>query len=277
MPTYAIGDLQGCSGRLSALFERIELESADTGPADFVFVGDIVNRGPESLQTLRQIRALGTRARMVLGNHDLHLLAMAHGIRKAGRNDTLQPILGAPDCEELLDWLRQQPLALWCQDHLIVHAGVLPTWNVEQALARAAEVEAALRGAQWIDFLRHMYGNQPTRWNDLLTGHERLRCIVNAFTRMRLCATDGSMVFEDATGCADSRSALPWFEVPGRRTADVTVVYGHWSALGLQLHTNLIGLDSGCVWGGKLSAVRLADRALFQVDCPQYQALAAGG
>ena len=277
MPTYAIGDLQGCDARLSALLEQIESEHQDAAPPDYVFVGDIVNRGPESLQTLRRIRALGGRARMVLGNHDLHLLASAQGIRKPGRHDTLQPILQAPDRDDLLDWLRRQPLAIWCEAHLIVHAGVLPAWSVDQALALAGEVEAALRGPDWIDFLRHMYGNQPARWDDALRGHERLRCIVNALTRMRLCSADGSMQFDAADGSLIEQSGMPWFDVPGRLSADVTVVYGHWSARGLEIGPNRIGLDSGCVWGGQLSAVRLGDRALFQVACPQYQAPSSTG
>ena len=277
MPTYAIGDLQGCQARLSALLERIDQENPDSAPSDYVFVGDIVNRGPESLQTLRQIHALGSRARMVLGNHDLHLLATAHGIRKPGRHDTLAPILQAPDRDELLDWLRRQPLALWCDGHLIVHAGVLPAWSAQQALALASEVEAVLRGPDWIDFLRHMYGNQPARWDERLQGHERLRCIVNAFTRIRMCTADGEMLFDLVDGSLIDTPALPWFDVPGRRTADVMVVYGHWSARGLEMQPNRIGLDSGCVWGGQLSAVRLADRAVFQVACPQYQAPSATG
>ncbi|MBC7416007.1 MAG: symmetrical bis(5'-nucleosyl)-tetraphosphatase [Herminiimonas sp.] len=277
MSTYAFGDLQGCHARLDALLELIGQNDPDAGQADYLFVGDIVNRGPQSLATLRQIRALGDRARMVLGNHDLHLLAAAHGIRKPGRNDTLQPILEAPDCDALLDWLRHQPLALWRENHLIVHAGVLPAWTAEQALALAGEVEAALRGPDWIDFLRHMYGNQPARWDDGLQGHDRLRCIVNAFTRMRLCAADGSMVFDNADGGVLESPGVAWFDVPGRRAADVPIVYGHWSARGLEVRDNLIGLDSGCIWGGQLSALRLADRALFQVACPQYQAPGAGG
>ncbi len=277
MPTYAIGDLQGCDARLSALLEQIESEHQDTAPPDYVFVGDIVNRGPESLQTLRRIRALGSRARMVLGNHDLHLQASAHGIRKPGRHDMMQPILQAPDRDDLLDWLRHQPLALWREEHLIVHAGVLPAWSVEETLALAGEVEAALRGPDWIDFLRHMYGNQPARWDEGLQGHERLRCIVNALTRMRLCAADGSMQFDAADGSLIEQPGIPWFDVPGRRTADITVVYGHWSARGLEVRPNRIGLDSGCVWGGQLSAVRLGDRAVFQVECPQYQAPSSAG
>lgn len=277
MPTYAIGDLQGCHARLSALLDRIESEHPETDPPSYIFVGDIVNRGPDSLHTLRRIRALGSRAHMVLGNHDLHLLATAHGIRKSGRHDTLLPILQAPDCDDLLEWLRYQPLALWNEEHLIVHAGVLPAWNTGQALALAGEVEAALRGPDWIDFLRHMYGNEPARWDDRLTGHDRLRCIVNALTRMRLCTADGSMLFDGPGSSLIDTPGMPWFDVPDRRTADVTVVYGHWSARGLEVRANRIGLDSGCVWGGQLSAVRLVDRAVFQVACPQYQAPSSAG
>ena len=277
MPTYAIGDLQGCHARLSALLERIETQHSDIDRPNYVFVGDIVNRGPESLQTLRLIRSLAGRARMVLGNHDLHLLATAHGIRKPGRHDTLLPVLQAPDREDLLNWLRSQPLALWCEEHLIVHAGVLPAWSAEQALALAGEVEAMLRGPDWIDFLRHMYGNEPARWDERLTGHERLRCIVNALTRMRLCTADGSMLFDSPDSSPSDNPGLPWFDVPGRRTADVTVVYGHWSARGLEMRPDRIGLDSGCIWGGQLSAVRLSDRAVFQVACPQYQTPSSAG
>ena len=277
MPTDAIGDLQGCHARLAALLARIDSAHPETAPPDYIFVGDIVNRGPASLQTLRRVRELGSRARMVLGNHDLHLLATAHGIRKPGRHDTLQPILQAPDRDDLLNWLRRQPLALLCEGHLIVHAGVLPAWSVEQALALAGEVEAVLRGPDWIDFLRHMYGNEPARWDERLSGYERLRCIVNALTRMRLCTADGGMLFDSPDSSLTDPPGMPWFEVPGRRSAAATVVYGHWSARGLEVQPNRIGLDSGCVWGGQLSAVRLGDRAVFQVACPQYQAPSAAG
>lgn len=285
MSTYAIGDLQGCHARLLALLAHIDACEAVAGDgrdghdgqvAQYIFVGDLVNRGPQSLETLRCLRNLGPRARMVLGNHDLHLLAAASGIRKPGRNDTLAPILHAPDRDELLAWLRRQPLALVHAGHLVVHAGVLPQWDVTQALALAGEVSHMLQGPHWLDFLGHMYGNLPARWDDALTGYERLRCIVNAFTRMRLCTPDGRMIFDDAKpALPDGR--LPWFDVPGRRSADSTVVFGHWSALGLQMRANLIGLDTGCLWGGKLTAVRLEDRAVFQVDCPRYQAPAVSG
>jgi bis(5'-nucleosyl)-tetraphosphatase (symmetrical) len=285
MSIYAIGDLQGCHASLVALLARLDVAEAaevaveaDTGtsaisdPTRYVFVGDLVNRGPESLQTLRHIIALGPRARTVLGNHDLHLLAAAHGIRRPGRRDTIAPILQAPDRDALLDWLRRQPLALHIEGHLLVHAGVLPQWDTAQTLALAGEVSAALQGPHWIEFLRNMYGNAPARWDPALQGHERLRCIVNALTRVRRCTPDGSMVHDETVvDAATAATLLPWFDLPQRRTAETTVVYGHWSALGLRLRPHLLGLDSGCVWGGCLSAVRLSDRALFQVHCAQAQ------
>ncbi len=269
MNTYVIGDLQGCWQEAQALLAQIAQQDRQ---ARLIFAGDLVNRGPQSLQTLRQVRAL-PQAEAVLGNHDLHLLALAHGIRKPHRGDTVAEILAAPDRDELLDWLRRRPLALFEQQHLIVHAGVLPQWTAQQTMALAAEVEAVLRGPDWVDFLREMYGNTPARWDDSLRGIERLRCIVNGLTRLRFCSADGSMDFT-LTDRADSAAAahlLPWFEVPGRRSADVTVVFGHWSAQGLMLRPDLIGVDSGCVWGGCLSAVSLEQRQLLQVACPQYQ------
>ncbi|PFH10687.1 bis(5'-nucleosyl)-tetraphosphatase (symmetrical) [Collimonas sp. PA-H2] len=267
--TYAIGDLQGCYQSLITLIDKIEAATPD---ATFIFAGDLVNRGPQSLQTLRLIRSLGGRAQAVLGNHDLHLLAAAHGIRKLHRSDTLDEILNAPDRGELLDWLRRQPLALYQQDHLFVHAGVLPQWSATKTLALAQEVANVLQGPDWVDFLREMYGNQPLHWDDELKGNERLRCIVNALTRLRFCDKDGTMELaaKESTGIS-LPGYLPWFDAPQRQTEDVTVVFGHWSTLGLIQRPNLIGLDTGCVWGGKLTAVRLADRALLQVSCPQAQ------
>lgn len=266
---YAIGDLQGCYQSLIELLARID---AAAPQAKLIFVGDLVNRGPDSLATLRLIRSLGERAQAVLGNHDLHLLAAAHGIRKLHRQDTLAQVLNAPDCEELLDWLRQRPMALFENGHLLLHAGALPQWSASQTLSLAQEVEAVLRGPGWVDFLREMYGNEPTRWNDTLKGNARLRCIVNALTRLRYCTEDGMMEFtaKESSGTA-LPGYVPWFDVPGRQTQDVTVVFGHWSTLGLTLRPNLIGLDTGCVWGGQLTAVRLGDRALVQVSCPQAQ------
>jgi bis(5'-nucleosyl)-tetraphosphatase (symmetrical) len=269
MTLFAIGDLQGCAGQLDLLLERVLSLSSD---AHFIFVGDLVNRGPDSLGCLRRLRAMGKRAQMVLGNHDLHLLAVAHGLRSVSRSDTLESLLAAPDRDELLDWLRQQPLALMADGHLIVHAGVLPQWTAQQTLELASEVSAVLSGDHWLDFLRAMYGNEPLRWRDDLQGNDRLRCIVNALTRLRYCTADGEMEFKSKEGPGQTpRDYLPWFEVPNRQTQDVSIVFGHWSTLGLVLQPNVIGLDTGCVWGGKLSALRLRDRLLVQVDCPQHQ------
>ena len=275
MKTYVIGDLQGCAHEAEALLEKIAEDAR--GDARILFVGDLINRGPESLMALRRMKALsetsGGRVEALLGNHDLHLLAVAVGAQRASKSDTLDDILGAPDRDELIAWLRQRPLAMFVDAHLCVHAGVPPQWDAAQTMELACEVETVLRGDGWIDFLARMYGNEPDRWDDSLEGIPRLRCIVNALTRMRLCLPDGTMDFahkESESGPIGS-GLLPWFDLPGRRTLDVTVVFGHWSALGLILRPNLIGLDSGCVWGGKLTAVCLDDRKLLQVDCPEYR------
>lgn len=268
MSIFVIGDLQGCADELDLLIERIENASPE---ALLIFVGDLVNRGPQSLRTLRRLQALGPRARLVLGNHDLHLLAVSQGIRPPGRSDTLDEILCAPDRETLLDWLRGQPLALWADGHLVVHAGVLPQWTGPQVLSLADEVAQQLRGPHWVDFLRTMYGNAPARWDNALAGADRLRCIVNALTRLRFCTADGAMEFATKEGPGTPPPGfMPWFEVPGRKTAGTPVVFGHWSTLGLIERSDLIGLDSGCVWGGKLSAMQLPDRRLLQVDCRQH-------
>ena len=270
MATYVIGDLQGCHQSCLDLLAQIDAIDPD---AQLWFAGDLVNRGPDSLATLRLVKSLGARAQCVLGNHDLHLLAAAHGIRKLSRSDTLDDILSAPDREELLAWLRQRPLAIFDQGYLLVHAGVLPQWRAAQTRALAQEVENVLQGPKWLDFLGKMYGNEPNQWHDGLTGKARLRCIVNSLTRLRFCDAQGVMEFDSKEGAGGApQGFMPWFDVPGRKTGDVTVVFGHWSTLGLMLRENVIGLDTGCVWGGKLSAVRLEDRKLVQVLCPQYQA-----
>lgn len=277
MKTYVIGDLQGCAHEAGLLLERIAADAHAMGEARILFVGDLINRGPASLTALRRMKALYEssqgRVEALLGNHDLHLLAVAAGVQKLSRSDTLDEILAAPDRDELVAWLRRRPLAMFVDAHLLVHAGVPPQWSAEQTMLLAAEVEAVLRGDGWADFLAQMYGNEPDRWDDSLTGIDRLRCIVNALTRMRLCWPDGRMDFlhKESDKGPEGSGLLPWFDVPGRRTADVTVVFGHWSALGLVLRPNLVGLDSGCVWGGKLTAVCLDDRSLLQVDCPEYR------
>ena len=269
MSLYAIGDLQGCHDQLSILLEHIETQTPD---ARFMFVGDIVNRGPRSLATLQRVRQLGTRARIVLGNHDLNLLAVACGLRKQHASDTLDDILQADDRDELITWLRHQPLAIAEDHHLFVHAGVLPQWSATRTVELAQEVEKELQGDNWTDFLAAMYGNVPVRWDDHLQGMERLRVIVNALTRMRFCTPDGAMDFKTSEGIDRVPPGLvPWFELSDRHTADTTVVFGHWSTLGLLQRPRLIGLDTGCVWGGKLTAINLQDHSLIQVDCPQHQ------
>ncbi|WUR14060.1 symmetrical bis(5'-nucleosyl)-tetraphosphatase [[Empedobacter] haloabium] len=277
--TYVIGDLQGCHAETVTLVEAIlarerQLEQA---PPAILFCGDLINRGPDSLSTLRYVQALsqgsGGRIDAVLGNHDLHLLAVANGIRPESGSDTLDTILAAPDRDALLHWLRHRPMALFTAGHLLVHGGVLPQWDAPQTMALAGEVEGALRSEQWTGFLAEMYGNLPDRWDDDLRGAARLRCIVNALTRMRFCTADGVMDFKmkESATVDPATGLMPWFDVPGRRTAEVTVVFGHWSALGLQLRDNYIALDSGCVWGGQLSAVCLEDRSLLQVECPEFR------
>ncbi|OYO30816.1 symmetrical bis(5'-nucleosyl)-tetraphosphatase [Janthinobacterium sp. PC23-8] len=273
MKTYFIGDLQGCHAQTLELLARI----ADTAtqPYRLLFAGDLINRGPDSLATLRLVFKLAQQglADSVLGNHDLHLLAVVNGIRPEHASDTLGDIVAAPDRDELVDWLRRRPLALRRDGHLLVHAGVLPQWSVEQALLLADEVSAMLASDGWVAFLRTMYGNEPAAWDDELRGADRLRCIINAMTRLRFCTAEGRMDFKmkESGSAPEGSSLMPWFEVPGRQSAGDTVVFGHWSALGLLLRPRLIGLDSGCVWGGKLSAVCLEDRTLIQVSCPEFR------
>jgi bis(5'-nucleosyl)-tetraphosphatase (symmetrical) len=275
--SYAIGDLQGCAHEAGLLLEKISQDAG--GPAHIYFVGDLINRGPESLDALRKVmalsKALGGNVDAVLGNHDLHLLAVAAGVRTLSRTDTLDDIMAAPDHEELVTWLRYRPLAIMEKGHLLVHAGLAPQWSVDKALALAGEVQQALRGPNWRDFLTHMYGNEPSRWDDGLQGHDRLRCIVNALTRLRLCSADGDMDFtEKESAPAPEGSPLRrWFDVPGRQSAGTPIVFGHWSALGLLVRDDIVSLDSGCVWGGHLTAVCLDDRSLLQVECPEHRAI----
>lgn len=232
-------------------------------------VGDLVNRGPDSLACLRFVKALGPAAVTVLGNHDLHLLCVAHGVEKPRKRDTLDAVLEASDRDELLHWLRHRPLMHVEAGFALVHAGLLAPWSVARARALAAEVEARLQGDDFMSLLRNLYGDEPSRWSDALAGIDRLRVIVNAMTRLRVCDADGTMVlgFKGEPGEA-SDGWTPWFDVPGRLSADHTVICGHWSALGLYLRPDLLSLDSGCVWGRSLTAIRLEDRHPFEVPCP---------
>lgn len=273
MSTYAVGDVQGCYDELRRLLDSVSFDpSRDT----LWLVGDLVNRGPRSLETLRYARSLGDRAVTVLGNHDLNLLAVAAGVRKKHRGDTVEDILRAPDREELLLWLRTRKLMHAAQGYAMVHAGLLPQWTIERALALAAEVEAALRGPDYTELVEKMYGNAPTAWDERLTGFDRLRVIVNAMARLRLCDAEGNMEFTHRDAPVNvPEGYMPWFDVPGRASAETPVVCGHWAALGLLVRDDLVSLDSGCVWGRELSAVRLEDRRLFQCDCRALQGTAS--
>jgi bis(5'-nucleosyl)-tetraphosphatase (symmetrical) len=265
MSIYAVGDIQGCHAELAQLLEAIKFDAARD---QLWLVGDLVNRGPGSLEVLRLVKSLGDSAITVLGNHDLHLLAVAVGVAELHRTDTLDEILNAPDRDELLHWLRNQKL-LHAQDGcVLVHAGLLPQWSVAQAESLAREVEEALRADDYAIFLARMYGNTPHYWDGGLTGYKRLRVIVNAFTRMRICTKDGEMEFK-FKGEVENIPAgyLPWFDIPERASARSTVIFGHWSALGLKLTPNVIALDTGCLWGGTMTAVRVEDRKLYQVGC----------
>jgi bis(5'-nucleosyl)-tetraphosphatase (symmetrical) len=276
MGLYLIGDVQGCDGALGALLGEINFSPSRDR---LVLLGDLVNRGPASLAVLRRLAALGDAAQCLLGNHDLHALAVATGVRPAHRSDTLAELLAAPDAPQLLDWLRHRPMALLHSeraqtDLLMVHAGVLPQWSAAQTLAHAQELQGALRAANYKEFLQSMYGNQPAQWSDTLQGTQRLRAIVNALTRLRFCSAQGEMEFATKEGAGAAPAGyLPWFDVPGRQTSTITVAFGHWSTLGLINRPNLIALDTGCVWGGCLSAMRVdgGRRELLQVQCAQAQ------
>jgi bis(5'-nucleosyl)-tetraphosphatase (symmetrical) len=270
MAHYLIGDVQGCDAALGRLLLHIDFSAS----RDRLFLlGDLVNRGPESLATLRRLRDLGDSAQCLLGNHDLHLLAVSQGLRTAGRNDTLAEVLQASDAAALLDWLRHQHLALLHEGCLMVHAGVLPSWTAQQTLDLAGEVQTHLRSPDWREFLTHLFGNEPKRWDDDLSGWDRLRVIVNALTRLRLCQSDGTMEFKHKTGLEDLPEGYwPWFAVPGRRTEGLTVAFGHWSTLGQTGRSDALALDSACVWGGCLTALKWSadprERAYLQVPCP---------
>ena len=265
MATYAIGDLQGCLAPLRNLLQNIGFNAERDR---LWFTGDLVNRGPESLETLRFIKELGDNAIVVQGNHDLHLLALHAGFGKQRDDDTLTDILEAPDREELMKWLRYRPMLHRDDEYLLVHAGLLPAWSADQAAELGAEVEEQLRGPNYEEFFSALYGSKPNRWDKALRGMDRLRVIVNAMTRMRFCSEDGEMEFQTKGEVTQApKGFMPWFEVPRRKNADVSIVFGHWSALGLHLRPNLLGLDTGCVWGGRLTAVRLEDRRVFQCAC----------
>ncbi|MBS0320819.1 MAG: symmetrical bis(5'-nucleosyl)-tetraphosphatase [Proteobacteria bacterium] len=270
MALYAIGDIQGCHREFRDLLQLIGFSPArDT----LWLVGDLVNRGPDSLAVLRDVIALGDAARVVLGNHDFHLLTVAAGLRRQHRGDTLDAVLAAPDRDVLVRWLTTRPLLVAEDELVMVHAGVLPPWTVATAAALAREVEAVLASPDSPRFLSVLYGNEPHAWRDDLAGDARWRFIVNTFTRLRFCTAAGELELLEKRGHAHAPAGFrPWFDHPSRRSARATVVCGHWSTLDLMLAPNVLMLDSGCVWGGTLTAVRLDDRKVFQV--PSYQPLA---
>lgn len=253
---YAVGDVQGCAPSLKALIKKLPKKSK------MIFLGDLVNRGPDSLGALRKLKSLqeAGQAECILGNHDLHLLAIDAGLRKTKGLDTVDAILKAPDRAELIHWIRHRPMALSNGKVLTVHAGVLPQWDLQQTIECAQELETALRGKSYKEFLANMYGNLPNQWSSTLKGYERLRVITNALTRMRFCSPSGKMEFESKEGLEQGpKGYIPWFQAPKRKTADTLIYFGHWSNLGLLRHDNVIGLDTGCLWGGKLTAMEISD------------------
>jgi bis(5'-nucleosyl)-tetraphosphatase (symmetrical) len=270
MATYAIGDVQGCFDELERLLREIAWRKSTDR---LWFVGDLVNRGPRSLEVLRFVKGLGDGAVVVLGNHDLHLVTQHEGFERPRKDDTIQDVLQAPDRKALVDWLRTRPLMHVEGEWAMVHAGLLPQWSIDKAAALAGELNGALSGKTYRDFLANMYGGLPDRWDDGLQGWDRLRVIVNAMTRMRFCTPEGRMDFK-AKGEQAPAGHRAWFEL--RPKDESPILCGHWSALGLQLTAQLAAIDTGCVWGGSLTAFRLEDRKLFQVPCTGYKEVKRG-
>jgi bis(5'-nucleosyl)-tetraphosphatase (symmetrical) len=269
MSTYVIGDIQGCHDALETLLDSLRFDPA----RDRVWItGDLVNRGEDSLAVLRWCKAHDDCVVAVLGNHDLHLLAVAEGFVPPHRKDTLDMILRAPDRDDLLDWLRHRPMLHREGEWLMVHAGLPPEWSADAAQRHAGELERALRGPHWRGFFKDMYGNEPRRWSPSLSGQDRLRFIANALTRTRYLHVDGSLEFQHKLGLDTAPADLvPWFDFPNRRGSDARVLFGHWSTLGLVVREDVVALDTGCLWGGALTAFRLEDEQCFQVRCQARQ------
>jgi bis(5'-nucleosyl)-tetraphosphatase (symmetrical) len=269
MAIYAIGDVQGCFDELQELVSFI---SFNPKKDQLFFVGDLVNRGPKSLETLRWVKSLGKAAVTVLGNHDLHLLAAYVGIKEIATTSSLYPILQAKDVNELIDWLRRQPLMYYNKqpEFAMVHAGLAPQWTIQEALAYAKEVESVLQSKNYKDFLKHMYGDQPNQWDAKLKGWSRLRTITNFMTRVRYCDKKGAMNFTDkGPPGTQSGRMKPWYEIGTRNSQNTTVVFGHWSTLGYKHDYNIIAMDTGCLWGGALTAVKIEpeDLTIYQIEC----------
>ena len=266
MTRYAVGDVQGCFAPLQRLLDRVKF---DPSRDQLWATGDLVNRGPQSLECLRFFYELGDSACVVLGNHDLHLLAAANGIRELKRSDTLKPILDAPDCAELLAWLRRQPLLHRDGTYTMVHAGLAPQWSIAQAAELADELSNVIKGKRMLDFLKGMYGDTPTQWSDDLKGIERWRTITNFFTRLRFCTAAGELDLKSKEGPDTAPPGfIPWFDVPGRKSAGSDLIVGHWATLmGKTNRADVIALDTGCVWGNRLTLFNLDERALVSCEC----------
>lgn len=270
MSTYAIGDIQGCYKPLQKLLSKIQFNPDHD---QLWFAGDLVNRGPDSLQTLRFIKNLGHNAITVLGNHDLHFLAVAEGFSNHSRDDNLDELLDAPDLDELVDWLRTQPLFYHDKQSgfSMIHAGLPPQWDFDQTQQCSQEIEQTLQGDHYTHFLEHMYGNKPDYWSDSLQGIERLRFITNSFTRLRYCNTEGQLFLKEKGPIGTQTKGLPWFRVKNRASRDMKIIFGHWSTLGPYHEKGIYALDSGCLWGGKLTALRLDDKTWFDVACNPHR------
>ena len=273
MSVYWVGDIQGCDAPLGQLLDQVDFSAS----RDRLYVlGDLVNRGPDSLAVLRRLSKLGSSVRCVLGNHDMHLLAIAAGARAPHRNDTLNDVLFAPDKVDLLQWLRHQSFAIYEENVLMVHAGVLPQWTLAETLALARELEDILQSDASSDFLMNMYGNEPPLWEPHLQGIARWRSTLNAFTRLRFCSPSGLLEFETKESSAQAPAGfMPWFDVPGRKTANTIIAFGHWSTLGAVARKDVWALDTGCVWGGCLTALQrdqVNDTPRhIEIKCPSYQ------
>ena len=270
MAIYAIGDIQGCYNDLCSLLDLIKFDPA----ADQLWLaGDLVNRGPNSLETLRFIKSLGDSAISVLGNHDLHLIATVVSNNKGGKKDTLDSILRAEDCEELIDWLRNQRLFYYNDQYCMLHAGLPPQWDFQQTRRMAQAVEQVLRSKNYRYFFRSMYGNKPSKWQDNLPNPEKLRFAVNCFTRLRYCTLDGELDFHHkGPPGTQATHLMPWFMVPGRKSQDMRIIFGHWSTLGLYQEHNVYAIDTGCLWGGQLTALKLDEplqRISIECHCKQ--------
>lgn len=266
MTRYAVGDIQGCLAPLECLLKRVKFKPKKD---ELWVAGDLINRGPQSLETLRFIKSLGSSAKVVLGNHDLHFLAIAHGAREPRSSDTFNKILKAPDRQELVDWLLQQPLIYRdpSKDYVMSHAGLSPLWKIKEAIGYSQEIEAILQGPKATEFFENMYGNKPDCWEPALKGWKRYRTITNYFTRMRFCGPHGELDLDNKTDHA-SAGFVPWFKHPLRKGKKKKIIFGHWAALEGKANTkNIFALDTGCVWGGSLSLLNLETQEIEQCRC----------